>query len=142
MERRENNMSIEKVRELMQEVGWGFLATTDGKNVGCRPMGGWAWFDDELWCASGKDSDKIRQLEKVQHAEYCFCGKDGGHVRIAGSCAVSEKIEDKLKLYESNPCIGEHIKEPADPNYVVIRMKPDKIRLADSTAMEYEEIST
>lgn len=44
-------MSLETVKELMKEAGWGTLATTDGEKVGCRPIGGWTWVGDELWCA-------------------------------------------------------------------------------------------
>ena len=58
-------MSLEKVRALMQEAGWGLLATSDGRKVGCRPMGGWAWMAGELWCATAKSSDKIAQLGSV-----------------------------------------------------------------------------
>ena len=58
-------MNMEDVKQLMKEVGWGFLGTTYGKTVGVRPMGGWAWMEDELWCASMKSTDKISQLQAV-----------------------------------------------------------------------------
>ena len=32
-------MSLEMVKKFKTEVGWGFLATSDGNNVGVRPMG-------------------------------------------------------------------------------------------------------
>ena len=133
-------MSMENVKKLMKDVGWGTLATTDGEKVGVRPMGGWAWFDGELWCATGKSSDKVAQLEKVPHAEYCICNKEGMHVRIAGRCTVSTDNDDKLRLYEANPLLKNHIDDPASPDYVVIRMKPDRIRLADTADLTYKEI--
>ena len=89
-------MNIEEVMKFMKEVGWGTLATTDGQKVGVRPMGGWAWNENELWCATAEASDKITQLKKVPYAEYCFCDAEGKHVRIAGPCTISTDNAEKL----------------------------------------------
>jgi len=134
-------MNLEDVKEFMSKVGWGDLATTDGKTVGVRPMGGLAWFGNEIWCATGKSSDKVAQLMQVPHAEYCFSSKEGAHVRIAGPCTVSSVDEDKLKLYEACPALKDHIQDPKSPEYVVIRMRPDRIRMMNTTDMKYEEIA-
>jgi general stress protein 26 len=133
-------MSLEKVKSLMKNTGWGSLATTDGKTVGVRPMGGWAWFGDELWCATSTSSDKVAQLKAVPHAEYCFCKPEGEHVRISGSCTISTDNDDKLKLYQAVPLLKNYIADPADPDYVVIRMKPDRIRIMQPD-MAYHEVS-
>ena len=41
-------MSLNMVKNFMKEVGWGFLATSDGIKVGVRPMGSCVWMDNEL----------------------------------------------------------------------------------------------
>jgi general stress protein 26 len=135
-------MSMEEVKSFMREVGWGALATTDGEKVGIRPMGGWAWIGNELWCASDASSEKIEHLRKVPYASYCFGNRDGKHVRIAGPCTVSTEDDDKLKLYEANPILKNHIKDPASPEYVVIRLRPESIRFMKSTDMTYSEIKS
>jgi general stress protein 26 len=133
-------MSFEMVKTLMKDVGWGVLGTTDGKKVGARPIGGWAWMGSELWCATGASSDKVAQLTKVPHAEYCFCSSEGKHVRLSGPCTVSTSNDDKRKLYEAVPVLKEFIEDPASPDYVVIRMKPERIRLMASPDMAYQDI--
>lgn len=133
-------MYIDRVRSLMKEVGWGTLATTDGKTVGARPMGGWAWFGEELWCATSGASEKVGQLRVVPYAEYCFCKPDGEHVRLAGPCSISTDNDDKLKLYQTVPLLKNYIEDPADPDYVVIRMKPDRIRMIQKD-MTYQEVT-
>jgi len=134
-------VSLEKVKALMEEAGWGSLATGDGQKVGCRPMGGWAWMAGELWCASGKSSDKIAQLGSVPYAEYCFATREGRHVRIAGPCTVSTDDQDKRKLYEAVPALKEHVSDPASPDYVVIRMTPERIRLMADTGTEHRDVA-
>ena len=133
-------MSMDRVKSLMKETGWGTLATTNGKTVGCRPMGGWAWFGEELWCATSGASDKVAQLRAVPYAEYCFCKPEGEHVRIAGPCSISTDNDAKLKLYQAVPLLKNYIQDPSDPDYVVIRMKPDRVRIIQKD-MAYEEVT-
>ncbi len=133
-------MRLEEVKRFMRDVGWGAFATTDGEKVGVRPIGGWAWMGNELWCATGTSSEKVAQLRKVPYAEYCFCSAEGKHVRIAGPCTISEDNDDKLKLYEAVPALKEHIEDPASPEYVVVRMKPKRSRVMATSDMTYQEI--
>ncbi len=134
-------MSLEMVKSFIKEVGRGFLATSDGNKVGVRPMGSCVWMGNELWCASKDGTEKIMQLRKVPYAEYCFSDREGKHVRIAGSCTISTNSDDKLKLYEAVPSLIKYIKDPSEPTYVVIRMKPERIRLMAQAGTRYEDIA-
>lgn len=134
-------MSMETVKSVMKQAGWGFLATTDGKQAAVRPMGGWAWVGKELWCATGARSDKVRELKKCPLAEYCFCDREGRHVRLSGSVDISTRQADKDKLYGLVPALKEHIDDPKSPEYVVLRMKPTRIRLMATTGMQYTEVT-
>jgi general stress protein 26 len=122
-------MNIEQLKQFIKEVHWGFLATTDGRIVGVRPMAGLAWKNHQLLCATFSASDKVAQLRKVPYAEYCFCDSTGKHVRIAGSCMVSTDNAEKLWLYKELPDLKEHISDPASPDYVIIKMTPENIRV-------------
>jgi general stress protein 26 len=122
-------MTLEELKQFIKQVGWGFLATTDGRIVGVRPMGGLAWKDNQFLCATGASSDKIKQLKKTPYAEYCFCDSAGKHVRIAGPCTVSTDNAEKLWLYKALPSLKEHVSDPASPDYVIIKMTPDNIRV-------------
>ena len=133
-------MNLEMAKNFMKEVGWGFLATSDGNKVGVRPIGSCVWMDNELWCATTDKTEKIVQLRKVPHAEYCFCDREGKHVRISGACTISTNNDDKLKLYEAVPILKNYIKDPSAPEYVVIRMKPEHIRLMAQGGKGYEDI--
>ncbi|MFH1616193.1 MAG: pyridoxamine 5'-phosphate oxidase family protein [Planctomycetota bacterium] len=133
-------MDLEQVKEFMKQAAWGTLATTDGRRVGVRPMGGWAWKQNQLWCATDAASDKIAQLKKVPHAEYCFCDAAGKHLRIAGPCTISTDNDEKLWLYKAVPALKDHIPDPAAPHYVVIKMTPDNIRSMESTDLKYTRV--
>jgi len=133
-------MSLEMVKSFMKEVGWGFLATSDGNKVGVRPMGSCVWMGIELWAATSDGTEKITQLRKVPYAEYCFSDREGKHLRIAGACTISTNNNDKLKMYEAIPILKKYYKDPTDPKYVVIRMKPERIRFLAGVGKGYEDI--
>ncbi len=133
-------MNLEELKQFTKQVGWGFLATTDGRKVGVRPMGGLMWKDNCLLCATSKKSDKVAQLAKVPYAEYCFCDSAGKHVRIAGPCSISADNAEKLLLYNAVPELKDYISDPASPDYVVIKMTPDNIRCMESADMKYSQV--
>lgn len=133
-------MDIEEVKQFIKKVGWGFLATSDGRKVGVRPIGGLAWKENELLCATFKASDKVAQLGKVPYGEYCFCDSEGRHVRIAGPCTISTDNDEKLWLFKAVAGLKDYISEPASPEYVVIKMTPDNIRAMESTDMKYTQV--
>ena len=63
-------MDLEGLKQFIKQLGYGFLATTDGRKVGIRPMAGFIWKDNQLLCATFSESDKVAQLTKVPYAEY------------------------------------------------------------------------
>jgi len=46
------------------------------------------------------------------------------------------------KTGEANPILKNHIQDPASPEYVVIRLRPESIRFMKSTDMTYSEIKS
>jgi general stress protein 26 len=133
-------MKFEELKQFVKQTGWGYLATTDGKIVGNRPMGGIAWKDNCLFCATYTPSDKVSQLKKVPYAEYCFCDASGKHVRIAGACSISTDNAEKLWLYNQVPALAKYFPDPAASEYVIIKMTPDNIRAMSGTDMKYEQV--
>lgn len=94
----------------------------------------------ELWCATSTSSEKVAQLRKVSQAEYCFGKQEGDHVRVSGSCTISMDNDDKMKLYDAIPILKKFIEDPSSPDYVVIRMKPDRIRFMEKNDLAYVEV--
>ena len=134
-------MDMEQVKTLMKEVGSGFLATTDGERATVRPMGGWAWVEGQLWCATGLDSAKVADIHERPHIEYCFMKPDGAHIRVAGTCAVSTEQADKTRLLDLVPGIGQHIQGAEDPNYAVLRLTVESVRWFGGGARDYVEVA-
>lgn len=133
-------MSMAQVRALMKQAGAGFLATTDGRRAEVRPMGAWAWKDGELWMAAGAGSSKVADIEANPGVEMCFMTPDGHHVRIAGPCRISRDNADKGWLYKEMPDLPRYVDGPAEPDWVVLRLSPQRVRVMASSDFSYAEI--
>jgi len=134
-------VNFEEVKAFMKEVGWGFLATTNGDRASVRPVGGCGWFGKEFWCATGLKDAKTVDIEKVPHVEYCFADKEGKHIRLSGKCSVSTEKADKQELLDLLPVMKQYVGDADNPDYVVLRLKPERIRYMGSDEMQYKEVS-
>ena len=133
-------MDMEQVTALMKEAGSGFLATTDGERATVRPMGGWAWVDKELWCATGLDSAKVADVQARPQIEYCFMRGDGGHVRIAGTATVSTDAADKQRLLDLVPGLKDYVQGVDNPRYAILRMTVERIRWYTTVDNDYGDV--
>jgi len=122
-------MSIEAVKEIMAEAGSGYLATTDGEKASVRPMGCPQWVEGELWFATGINSAKVAEIRRKSRVEFCIADKAWRFVRIAGACIVSTAMDDRQAFWDRVPVVKDYFKGVDDPNYAVLRVKVDSIRL-------------
>jgi len=122
-------MNMAAVRGLMKEAKTGFFATTDGQRAEVRCMGAWAWVGKELWLATSAVTQKVADVQACPRVEMCFMAPDGRNVRIGGYCRVSRDADDKGRLYRMVPMLDKYMAGPENPNYVVLRLTPDRIRL-------------
>ena len=53
--------------------------------------------------------------------------------------SMAKGVPRKETLFDMMPGLASHVEGPTDPHYVVIRMKPKRIRLAGRT-MTYKEV--
>jgi len=133
-------VGLERVKQLMSEVGIGFLATTDGSKAAVRPMSAWLWDGPDLICATWRNSDKVAEIGKCAAGEYCFMNKDWAHVRICGALIMEDGPELKRRLYESHAPLQGLFEGPDDPRLVYLRMKVERVRFMDQETT-YEDIA-
>jgi general stress protein 26 len=132
-------MNFEEAKQFMKTARFGFLATTDGSRATVRPMGGWAWVDGELWCATSTCSVKVEDIRKKPGIEYCFSDSEGRHLRIEGQCRLSTQLEDKQKMLDLLPWLAQYTGSVESPGYTVLRMTVTRIRVINET-MQYADV--
>jgi len=122
-------MSFDTVKQIMEEAGSGYLATTDGDRAYVRPMGSPQWVGSELWMATGLNSGKVAQIKKRNRVEFCIADKAWRFLRIAGTCSISQDTTDRQTFMDRVPVITQYFSGATDANYAVLRIKVETMQL-------------
>ncbi len=133
-------MSMDTVKAIIAQAKAGFLATTDGSRATVRPMGSPTWVGHELWFASAVKSTKVEDIKKKPCVEFCAADSQWRHVRISGLCKVSTDRADRQKFIDLVPSAKDYFKGIDDPNYAVLRIKIEHIRLNTGETTGYTEV--
>jgi general stress protein 26 len=124
----------------MKQVKTGFFATTDGKRAAVSPMTAYIWFDKEIWLAANAKAGKVQDVRKCPKAEFCFMDAKYNHVRIAGTCKVSEKLADKAAMFKAYEVMKRYFESPESTEWVVLRLKPQRIVFMGRD-MQYKKVA-
>ncbi len=131
-------------RELAEEVFGGtdvaFLATNDGDQPRVRPVNIAMREGLTLWIASYTYWGKVGQLQKNPKVEVAVLVESGAHVRIEGQGRIHESLELKRKVLETFPLMQNYFADPADPQYTLIEIVPEKVGVKDAWDLEYAEV--
>ncbi len=130
-------MTIEKVREIISDAGFGDLATSVDGQPRVRPMSVVVMDDLRLWSSTYLQSGKVKEFQENDRVEICFTDKKKVQLRIEGIVDISGGAEKKRRFLELNPKIGRHFSDENDPNFVHIEIVPTLIRWTEPGFGEY-----
>ena len=133
-------MSIERVKEIISDAGYGDLATCVNGQPRIRPMSVVVMDGLRLWSSTYRQSGKVREIEENPRVEICFTDKKKVHVRIEGIADISGGPEKKKQLLELNPKVARHFPDENDPKFVHIEIVPTLIRWTEPGFGEYHNI--
>ncbi|MDP8214189.1 MAG: pyridoxamine 5'-phosphate oxidase family protein [Candidatus Euphemobacter frigidus] len=133
-------MTIDKVRKIIREAGYGDLATCVDGQPRVRPMAFVVMDDLRLWSSTYRRSGKIKELMENNRVEVCFVGRKKVQVRIEGMADISGGPEKKKLLLDLNPKVGRHFSDEYDPNFVHIEIVPTLVRWTEPGFGEYHRV--
>lgn len=112
---------MQKVYELLKEIGIYYLATVEGDQPRCRPFGTAHIFEGKLYFQTGAVKPVSKQLHANPKIEICAFGK-GKCLRIAATAVLDERIEAQKSLLDECPGLADKY-QPGDGNNEVWYLK-------------------
>jgi general stress protein 26 len=128
---------MDKIRNIVNDAGFGSLATSLNGCPKVRPMAFVMLDDGRLWSSTYDISGKVAEFKKNNRVEVCFVDSQKNHARIEGTVNVSSDSDKKRKLLELNPKVKRHFKDEHDPKFVLIEIIPEKIKWTEPGFGEY-----
>jgi general stress protein 26 len=137
-------INLEDLPELaqttMRSAKFPCLASMDGDQPRLRPVSPVRVDGFTVFVANLKQYHKTQELEQNPKVELCYLDNDHNQVRITG---VSEVLVDEAllaEIWDENPLLRKYLGTRDNPNLIVYKIVPKRVRYMKEWALEYYEV--
>ncbi len=116
------------------------LATIDGDQPRVRPVSPVLTEMFTVWVASMRSSAKTAEIERSRRVELCYLTPDHDQVRITGVAELVPGGEKRQAIWDANPLLRAYLKSIDNPEFLLYRIDPHRVRYMREWALEYHEV--
>jgi len=126
----DNQKLKDRILKVLGESKVGSMATVEGNKPHSRYM---TFFNEDLtlYTPTSKETYKTEEIEKNPHVHillgYEGDGMGDAYIEVQGKATIREDQNLKDKFW--NEKMEKWIKSPQDPNFIILEIKADTIRL-------------
>jgi uncharacterized pyridoxamine 5'-phosphate oxidase family protein len=116
------------------------LATIDGDQPRVRPVSPVRVDGFTIFVANLRRYGKTREIAANPNVELCYLDDRHDQVRI---CGVAEVLTDPVllaEIWESNPLLRKYLGSPDNPDLIIYRIRPVRVRFMREWALDYFEV--
>ena len=126
-------------RELMKASRFPLLATIDGDQPRVRPISPVRTEGFIVYVANLRGYHKTEEIAANPRVELCYVDREHNQVRITG---VAEEDDAELldEIWRTNPLLRYYLGDADNPELIVYRVVPNRVRYMREWALEYHEV--
>ena len=116
------------------------LATVDGDQPRLRPVSPVRTDGFTVYVASLRRYHKTQEIAANPKVELCYLDDRHDQVRITGA---AEMLEDRVllqEIWDANPLLRAYLGTPDNPELIVYRIRPERVRFMREWALDYHEV--
>ena len=117
-----------------------FLATIDGNQPRLRPVSPVRTDEFTAYVANLRRYGKTAEIAANSHVELGYLADNHDQVRITG---IAEVVTDRAVLqsiWDSNPLLRQYLGNLDNPELIVYRIRPSRVRFMREWALDYHEV--
>jgi general stress protein 26 len=130
----------ELAAEVMEKAKFPMLASVDGDQPRLRPVSPVKTDGFTVYVASLRRYSKTAELESNPKVELCYMDPNHDQVRITGTVEVLTDPQEKQQIWDSNPLLRQYLGSIENPELLIYRMLPSRVRYMKEWALEYHEV--
>ena len=134
----------DRLVELAQQVivadRFPHLSTIDGDQPRLRPVSPVRTDGFVVYIANLRSYAKTRQIESNPKVELCYMDAGHNQVRITGIADVLTDRSILEAIWEANPLLRQFLGSLDNPQLIVYRVTPSRVRFMQEWALEYYEV--
>ncbi len=127
-------------REIVQQQRFPMLATIDGTSPRVRPVSPVLTEGFVVYVANLRLYHKTQEIAANPQVELCYMSETHNQVRISATAEVVSDKELLQRIWEANPLLRSYLGTPENPQLVVYKMVPQRVRFMQEWALEYVEV--
>lgn len=126
--------------ELVKKTRFPMLATMDGDQPRVRPVSPVRTDGFVVYVANLRSYGKTAEIEANPKVELCYLDDDHNQVRITGTAEVVRDQNLLQEIWNANKLLQHYLGTPDNPNLIVYRINPIRVRFMLEWALEYHEV--
>src|SRR3954466_3584399 len=116
------------------------LATVDGDRPRVRPVSPVRTDGFTVYVANLRSYHKTGEIAANPNVELCYLDEKHNQVRITGVAVILIERPLLEEIWQSNPLLRNYLGSLENPELVVYRIRPARVRYMQEWALEYYEV--
>jgi general stress protein 26 len=117
------------------------LATIDGDQPRVRPVSPVRTDGFTVYVANLRSYHKTAEIAANPHVELCYLDDKHDQVRITGVAEVVTEAPILQAIWDSNPLLRQYLGRIDNPEFILYRIRPSRVRFMREWALEYHEVA-
>ena len=127
--------------EVIRRAKFPMLATVDeADQPRVRPVSPVRVDGFTIFVANLRRYGKTRELAANPRCELCYLDEHHDQVRITGTARIETDAAMLHVIWESNPLLRRYLGTPDNPELIIYRIEPSRVRFMREWALEYVEV--
>lgn len=118
-----------------------YLASMDGDQPRLRPVSPVRTEGFEVYVANLRSYHKTQEIATNPKVELCYLDSEHNQVRITGVAGVVDDRKLLQEIWEANPLMRNYLGSIDNPELIVYRITPNRVRYMREWALEYHEVT-
>ncbi len=131
---------VELALGVIERAKFPMLATVDRDRPRLRPVSPVRNDGFTIYVASLRSSNKTAEIERCPHVELAYLDEGHDQVRISGSAELVTDDATKQSIWDENPLLRQFLGSIDNPEFVLYRVVPERVRFMREWALEYYEV--
>jgi general stress protein 26 len=116
------------------------LASEDNGQPSVRPVSPVRTEEFTVYVASLRSSGKTDELARNSRVELCYLTLDHDQVRITGTAEAITDPAVRQSIWDANPLLRAYLGSVDNPEFILYRVDPKRVRYMKEWALEYVDV--
>lgn len=130
----------ELAMQVVQADRFPCLATIDGDQPRLRPVSPVRTDGFVVYVANLKSYHKTSEIAANSKVELCYVDPNHDQVRITGQAEILTDRQLLQEIWDANPLLRQYLGTIDNPQLIVYRITPTKVRFMREWALEYHQV--